>query len=312
MNAVSIGSLMSGVSTVPPADARVSFWRRTYDVGAARAQVGRVLGDGSAHQGKIVLSTIIEVAKKWFKKANEDTRFAFSAAKTAFAEKAVPDREAPRRERTLKWNVLTTLDAVLSFTDFKTGECIATYEMIAEAADCGRDTVYRHLNILRRLGLIDWVRRCEQTGNKDQPTKAAPNSYFFEITRLPSAVQMLMHQILKRRGVKLASHPDRQGSGPVPNRAQRLASHLGKRLSAAADFARRHTQRNEKIADAAFVRAEMQQMNNMPTDQWAKIRHPQDAAAQAAYNARLGIHSFTSESMEMPLHSPLTEQEKKD
>jgi len=98
----------------------------------------------------------------------------------------------------------------------------------------------------------------------------------------------------------------------VPNRAQRLASHLGKRLSAAADFARRHTQRNEKIADAAFVRAEMQQMNNMPTDQWAKIRHPQDAAAQAAYNARLGIHSFTSESMEMPLHSPLTEQEKKD
>jgi hypothetical protein len=62
-------------------------------------------------------------------------------------------------------------------------------------------------------------------------TKAAPNAYFFEISRLPLKAQNWMRQILERRGVKLEAHPDRQGSGPVPNRAQRLAGRIAKSLS---------------------------------------------------------------------------------
>ncbi|WP_288806311.1 helix-turn-helix domain-containing protein [uncultured Novosphingobium sp.] len=312
MNAVSFGNLLAGAARIPSSEARVSFWRRTFDVSDSRAQVGRILGDGSARQGKIILSTIIEVAKKWFKKANEDARNAFAAERAAYANAGEATGQAPTKQRPLKWNVLTTLDAVLGFTDFKTGECIATYEMIAQAAECGRDTVYRHLNILRDLGLIDWVRRCEPTDNKKQPTKAAPNAYFFEITRLPSPVQMLMRQILKRRGVTLAAHPDRVGSGKVPNRVQRLADRLGKTLTGAADFLRRGKERAEKVDEAAFVREEMALMGDIPTDQWAAIRHPDDAAAQASYNARLGILSFATESMEMPLHSPPTEPDRKD
>ncbi|QDK34555.1 helix-turn-helix domain-containing protein [Sphingomonas sp. IC081] len=312
MNAVSFGNLLAGAASIPTSEARVRFWRRTFDVNDSRAQVGRILGDGSARQGKIVLATIVEVAKKWFKHANEDARIAFAADRAASSKAPATPGAAPQRRRVLKWNVLNTLDAVLGFTNFKTGECIATYEMIAGAAECGRDTVYRHLNILRDLGLIDWVRRCEPTDNKKQPTKAAPNAYFFEITRLPSPIQMTMRQILKRRGVTLASHPERSGSGKVPNRVQRLADRLGKTLTGAADFLRRGKERDAKVGEAAFVRAETDLMGDIPTDQWAAIRHPGDAAAQAAYNARLGILSFASESMEMPLHSPPTEPDRKD
>lgn len=312
MNAVSLGKLLAGSSAVPSSDARVSFWRRTYDVADARAQVGRILGDGSARQGKIVLSTIIEAAKTWFKKANEDARIEFAEAKAAYDQRPIPEGKAPSKRPTLKWNLLTTLEAVLSFTDFKTGQCIATYEMIAARADCCRDTVYRHLNILRDLKLLEWVRRCEPTDNKKQPTKAAPNSYFFEVSRLPAPLRMLVHQILKRRGVTLSSHPDRMGSGAVPNRGKRLAERLGKTLTDATDFMRRGKQRAQKLDEAAFVRAEMEHMGDIPTDRWAAIRHPRDPIAQAAYNDRLGIHSFTSESLETSLHSPPPEQIQKD
>lgn len=312
MNAVSFGKLLASTGAVAPPEARVSFWRRTYDVDDARAKVGRILGDGSARQGKIVVSTILEVAIAWFKKANADARAEYAAARAAYSKNAPAGEKAPTKRPALKWNLLTTLKAVLDFTDFKTGECVATYEMIATAADCGRDTVYRHIIALRDLGLLDWVRRCEATDDRHQPTKAAPNSYFFEISRLPAPARMLMHQILKRRGVQLASHPDRMGSGPVPNRAQRLASRIGKALSGAASLARGRGQHDEKMAEAAFVRAEMVAMGDTPTDQWAQIRHPGDAAAQARYNERLGIQSFASESLKMPLHSPPQEQEQKD
>jgi hypothetical protein len=49
-----------------------------------------------------------------------------------------------------------------------------------------------------------------------------------------------MRQILKRRGVKLEAHPDRQGSGPVPNRAQRLAGRIAKSLSSTVGTIRSH------------------------------------------------------------------------
>ncbi|WP_162528482.1 helix-turn-helix domain-containing protein [Novosphingobium sp. BW1] len=307
-----MASLMTSISNRAAAENSVRLWRRTYNVSDPRANVARRLGDGSVRQGKIVISTIIETATKWFKHTNEAARHAYAEQMLAFEQGKASVAEEPQRPTKLKWNILATLEAVLSFLDFKTGECIATYEMIAKAAECGRDTVYKHINRLRELGLIDWVRRCEPTGNKiGQKTKAAPNAYFFEITRLPSAVQMLMRQILTRRGVKLASHPERQGSGSVPNRAQRLATKLGKTLSSAESFLQRKKRQTKCLAEADFVREETQLMGDIPTERWAAIRHPGDLAAQQAYNARLGIHALDHESMEMPLQSPPTEQFKK-
>jgi hypothetical protein len=135
-------------------------------------------------------ATIIEVATNWFKQSNEDARTSYAKAWQEYVEAGRPEGKAPKKARKLKWNILATLKAVLSFMDYATGECIATYEMIKIAAQCCRDTVYQHLNILRGLGLIDWVRRCEPTGNTEgQMTKAAPNAYFFEISRLPLKAQ---------------------------------------------------------------------------------------------------------------------------
>jgi hypothetical protein len=54
---------------------------------------------------------------------------------------------------------------------------------------------------------------------------------------------------------------------------------------------REKTRRNNLEADAAFVRAEFELMGDIPTDQWAEIRHP-DLATQQAYCARLGIPLF--------------------
>jgi hypothetical protein len=119
-----------------------------------------------------------------------------------------------------------------------------------------------------------------------------------------------MRQILKRRGVKLEAHPDRQGSGPVPNRAQRLAGRIAKSLSSTVGTIRSHAQRKAQLADAEAVRSEMALMGDIPTHQWAEIRHPGDLVAQEAYNARMGILPFTPESLEMPLHSPLQNEGK--
>jgi len=312
MSAVSFGTLLAGSSVVPSTEARVSFWRRTYSIDDARAQVGRAMGDGSKRQGRLVVKMIVEAAMEWFEKLNGDARRAFSEAMAAYRENTDPTAKAPEPPRILRWNLLDTLKAVLSWTHWSTGECNPTYEMITDRATGRRDTVIRHAHILRELGLLDWVRRCKPTGNKKQPTQAAPNSYFFEISRAPTELRILILQKLKRCGVTLASHPERLGSGPVPNGTQRLASRLGKTLSGVADVLRGRKDRDEKIAEAAFVRDEMLQMGDIPTDQWAKIRHPGDMAAQAAYNERLGILSFTSESLTTPLHSCPAEQIQKD
>jgi hypothetical protein len=264
--------------------------------------------------GPIVGATIIEVATNWFKQSNEDARTSYAKAWQEYVEAGRPEGKAPKKARKLKWNILATLKAVLSFMDYATGECIATYEMIKIAAQCCRDTVYQHLNILRGLGLIDWVRRCEPTGNTEgQMTKAAPNAYFFEISRLPLKAQNWMRQILERRGVKLEAHPDRQGSGPVPNRAQRLAGRIAKSLSSLTGGRRNEEARTSQLqAEAAFVRDEMLWFGDIPTHQWAEIRHPGDLVAQEAYNARMGFLSFTPESLEMPLHSPHENLKDKD
>jgi hypothetical protein len=55
------------------------------------------------------------------------------------------------------------LDVLLfHFLDRKTGRLDPSYEQIARIAACGRSAVAEALQRLRKLGLINWVRRCSQ------------------------------------------------------------------------------------------------------------------------------------------------------
>lgn len=242
------------------------IWRASFDIDDDRSKVGRPFGDGSPRQGRQVINAIRDTLLAWVKK-----------------ERVVPDQEGkPYR---LRWDLGRTLEAALSFTNFATGECIATYEMIAKAAGCCRMTAIRHMAILRKFNWIDWVRR-------SQPEGQAPNGYLFEISRLPFWAQLHLRQILHRKGVTLQSHPERKGSGPVPNRAQRLAERLAKGFSNTMDRITGSRRRDAQMAEAAFIRAEMEHFGDISSSQWAAIRHPDDPAAQEAYNRRVGISFF--------------------
>ncbi|HZU64948.1 MAG TPA: hypothetical protein VFF98_14780, partial [Novosphingobium sp.] len=261
-------------------------WRGSFDVCDLRAQVGRLFGDGSTQQGHAVITAIVETAIAWADKVKEEGK-----------------------AHQLTTNVIKTLERTLrSFMDFRTGACEASYDLISKAAYFGRITVIRHMKILRDLKWFDWVRRTEPTGNgpKEGPrVKQAANAYFFEISRLPVAAQIHLRQILKRRGIRLDEHPERQGSGPVPNRIQRLASRVSQALSGARGSRRSPAEKAALIDEAAFVRAEMAFFGDIPTDRWAALRHPQDPAAQAAYNARLGIDLCATASTGSSPESPL-------
>ncbi|WP_343611164.1 hypothetical protein [Novosphingobium sp.] len=270
MSAASFGNLLGGVMAVATAQEkpRAGVWRGSFDINDERSQVGRRLGDGSYGQGMSVIAAIRETAFEWIKDLKKEKG----------------------RENKLRWDVINTLCAVLGFTNFKTGECTPTYEQIAAAAGCCRLTAIRHCAILRENKLLDWVRRSR--GGDGNRNEQAPSSYMFELSRLPTKFQIHMRQILKRMGIKLECHPDRKGSGPVPNKGQRLAERVLKGFAAATGRLTQKRRREDLEADAAFVRSEMALFGDIPTDQWATIRHPDDIDAQRAYSERMGIPFF--------------------
>ena len=262
------------------------IWRGSFDINDERSKVGRPFGDGSARQGRQIITAIRDTLLAWVKK-----------------EGTVPDEEG--KPYKLRWDLGRTLEAALSFTNYVTGECIATYEMIAKAAGCCRMTAIRHMAILRRFKWIDWVRRSQAEGQ-------APNGYLFEISRLPFWAQLHLRQILHRKGVTLQSHPDRKGSGPVPNRGQRLAERIAKGLSSTMERITGARRRNAQMDEAAFVRAEMEHFGDIPSDRWAAIRHPDDPPAQEAYNLRIGVSFFDPASNRNAPDSGINDKEKRN
>ena len=285
MSAVSFGSLLASTAAGAAAEASAGVWRCSYDVDDARSNVARPFGDGSVAQSLATIDAIVATAKAWAKNFKQ-------AGKT----------------HPLTCNMIETLSCLLRMhTDFKTGACEATYEMIAKATGFARATIHRHLVALRDLKWINWVRRTKRTDEGRDVQTAS--QYFFEISHLPLEAQIHLRQLLKKKGVTLKEHADRQGSGPVPNRAQRLAERLAKGFKGAVDTMR-GKRTKALMDDAAFVRAEMEALGDLPTDKWAEVRHPSDAAAQEAYNARLGIASFfKSQSLTLEIDTPLIGQE---
>lgn len=283
MSAVSFGSLLGGIAakaTAQPA----GIWRSTFDVDDLRAQVGRRFGDGSIEQSLDVIEAINKTAMKWAKENRpEDRSWHFML------------------------HAIHTLDAMLrKFMDFKKGTCEATYEMIVAATGFTRATVHRHITALRKMGWLDWVRRSVKA--EDGSSRPTANGYFFEVSRLPRAAQIHLHQLLKKKGLKIEDHADRKGSGPTPNRVQRLAERLAKGYTGAVERLQAKSRRKGLEDEAAFIRAEMALMGDIPTEKWAEVRHPGDLAAQQAYSARLGIPFFGVHSLNQVTHSPLAEQ----
>ena len=261
-------------------------WRSSFDIDDLRAAPGRPLGDGTKKQGQAAIDSIIQALREWADKALKRGwhRYVFKHA-------------------------LMTLEAMLrTYTEWGSGACTPSYDQIADAADCSRATVIRHMKMLRSFKVLDWVRRTEATGNKPDegpPVKQASNAYFFEISRLPIDAQILLRQILKRRGVRLDSHPDRQGSGAVPGRAQRLAHRVANGMRSFLAGGRGRADISDKIDVAAFIRAEDAFFGDIPPSQWAALRHPDDLKAQAAYNRLLGIDA----SVEIAPDSPPKDKE---
>jgi predicted translin family RNA/ssDNA-binding protein len=268
-------------------------WRGSFDINDERAKVGRPFGDGSIGQSKAVIEAIVKTADRWadhFKEGGKAHALTQNVIKTLFR----------------------TLDKLM---DYRTGKCEASYEMIMEATGFSRITVIRHMKILRDLKWIDWVRRTERTGNgpKDGPqVKQAANAYFFEISRLPLGAQIELRQKLKKRGIQIEEHPDRKGSGAVPNRVQRLAERAGQALSSVISRGQQKRERAEKMDEAAFIRGEMEFFGDIPTNRWAALHFPDDLAAQEAYNRRLGIDLLASASICSAPESPIPEPNKKN
>lgn len=285
MSAASIGAVLPGIlSSAQPAHFKIPH-RNSFLVDSDRANVGRRFGDGSINQSLDVIEAIVKTAKAWARHFKPTKK-----AANANAPALTPEEEAEAAKPRLTLNMIETLEQILrSHMDFKSGACEATYENIMASSGFARATVFRHLKGLRELGWFDWVRRTTKANGRYEQTA---NAYFFEISRLPLEAQIHLRQLLKEKGIVLAEHADRRGSGKVPNRIERIAERLAKGFAVAADFARNLTRRKALMVEADFVRGEMEWFGDVPTHQWAALRHPGDFAAQEAYRARLHLPSF--------------------
>jgi len=309
MSAVSIGSLLSSsVAITPPKGP----WRGSYHITDDKAKVGRPFGDGSNAQRLAVIDAIVKTAKAWSKKFKTTTDFEPrvmpSCATTNLRamqekeQKKYLERQAdPTAIRRLTNNMIETLYCIFNrFMDAKTGNCEATYEMIMAESGFARRTVIRHIKALRALGWLNWVRRTTNANGRNEQTA---NNYFFEISNLPLEAQIDLRQKLDKRSIELKEHEDRQGSAPIPSRAVRLAQRIAQGMRNAANTLRGRKDIQERVDEAAFIRGEMELMGDIPTDQWAAIRYPDDAAAQRTYCARLDIPFFDSASVTLVPHS---------
>lgn len=272
MSAVSfsnvLGNVIATASAQPETGAGV--WRNSFDITDLRSKVGNRLGDGSVKQGRAVIKAIREAAFDWL-------------------DKGKPSEDgSPVKQPKMTWELVRTLIAVLSFTDFKTGECIATYKMIARKAGCCTKTAMRRMAVLRQNFWIDWVRRSTVGGPGERAHQCA-NGYLFEISRLPQKVQDHIRRVLDFQNITLKSQPDRKGSGPVPSKIARMAERVAKGFSRCVDRVRGDERRATMQAEADFIRSETELLGELPTHKWAEVRHPNDPAAQEAYNRRMGI-----------------------
>ena len=246
-------------------------WRGSFDVDDPRAKVARPFGDGTTDGAKTHIRTLVRVAKEW-------------------AEHS----KAPGKPHRLSRNAIKLLEVMLwKCSDWTTGKCEVTLEMIMEATQFARPTVVRLLALLRSLGFLDWARRTiriENAGASGPQVRQTANAYFFEVSRLPVEAYRRFKQLM--RGAKFSEHPERQGSGPVPSRAMRMLNKLGKGLARRWNGASVSTQRQRRALSDALAAA--------PASQHAAILYPDDPESQRLHNQMLGLSASSEVSPESP------------
>lgn len=181
-------------------------WRRSFDVNAPQAQVSTTHWPDSPK--------------------NENALRFFDALKDAAWRYSAHVREHGK-QLPISANALTVLKGLLRYMDGKTGRCDPCLDSLAKQTGLSRRTVVRAVQLLRKFGLIDWVRRTELTGKgrgEGPQRRQISNAYFIDLAKLPIEILRTLRQKL---GDKLReSARSRQGSGPLPSRMATKAAKM--------------------------------------------------------------------------------------
>src|SRR5690606_39202310 len=119
-------------------------WRRSYDVGDAKAQVSTIWWERTERNESFFR----------FRDVYRDTVLAYS-----------DHVRKPGKTLPISRNAMQVLKALFSVMDGKTGRCDPCRDTIAKLSRLSRRTVVRCLETLRREKIINWVRRTVRTGN---------------------------------------------------------------------------------------------------------------------------------------------------
>lgn len=241
-------------------------WRKSYDEEDARAQVTWPM-DGGQKQALRFIDCFVRTMKQYAQLTKADGR-----------------------AHGMTQNAIWVAEVLLRrCTDFATGRCTPCLETIMRLTGFARPTVVRLLASLRGFGFLDWVRRTVRTGNRPgegPQVRQTSNAYFVDFTRLPRGAYQTLKAMLGKT-VNIDRAPRHAGSGPVPDRVQRLTTRLAKSLTG-----------RQESGFAARARA----IDGTTLDRRAERMWPGDAEAQAFFNEAMGVRSASSDtSLECPL-----------
>lgn len=261
MTASAIGTVLaSRAGTGQP------VWRKSYDEEDKRAKVGWPM-NGEKKQALRFIDCFIRTMKQYAQLTKADGR-----------------------SHGMTQNAIWVAEVLLRrCTDFSTGRCTPCLETIQRLTGFARPTIVRLLATLRNFGFLDWVRRTARTGNKPgegPQVRQTSNAYFVDFTRLPRNAYQALKALLGDT-LDLDRAPRHAGSGPVPNRVQRLTARLRDSLTGRQD---------QGFASRA------RQIDGTTLDNRAARMWPGDVEAQAFFNEAMGVKSASSgSSLECPL-----------
>lgn len=179
------------------ADRKVRKW--SYDVDDRRARISRPIGDGTTAGAMGWIDCLLKVVSEW-----DDTERQKGGA------------------RPLGIYGMRVLEALLGRRgkvriDFRTGCIEPALDTIAAAAGVSRTTVVRALNTLKRIKVLDWVRRTQRTGKDGlfgPQREQVSNSYAFTPETFPVRLLQRFRDLLARK--RLARQNAPSGAPPAP------------------------------------------------------------------------------------------------
>ncbi|WP_294356326.1 hypothetical protein [uncultured Sphingomonas sp.] len=174
--------------------------RGSYDVDDRRARVSRPIGDGTTAGALGWIDCLLKVVSEW-----DDSERRKGGA------------------RPLGLHGMRVLEALLGRRggvgiDFRTGCIEPALDTIAKAADVSRTTVVRALNTLKRIKVLDWVRRTQRTGKDGlfgPQREQVSNSYAFTPEAFPARLLRRFRDLLARKRLARQNTPSGALRPPV-------------------------------------------------------------------------------------------------